>query len=134
MTVDLYIKKHRVIQDYLKEISGYIQSGTLDNAAAISDALNKMSGVLKMHLASEDESLYPTLLASKDAHVRIVTKSYMEEMGDLAKSYTEFATAFNTPSKIASNPSGFETKFEKIKYALHFRINREEKELYKLEP
>lgn len=133
MTADLYIEKHRIIQEYLKEISGFVQNGTIKNASSISDTINKMSGVIKMHLASEDKFLYPALLASKNAHVRAITKSYMDEMGDLAKAYMEFAGAFNTPAKILEKPAGFEEKFEKIKYALHFRINREEKELYKLE-
>ena len=130
MLTELYITKHRAIQSLLNEISVLIQNGIESSADKLSDSINRMTGVIKMHLASEDKHLYPLLLKSSDAKIRAITKNYMEEMGDLAKIYTDFAENYNTASKILSNKAGFETTFAKVKHALNYRINREEKELY----
>lgn len=130
MLTELYITKHRAIQSLLNEISVLVQNGIESSADKISDSINRMTGVIKMHLASEDKHLYPLLLKSSDAKIRAITKNYMEEMGDLAKIYTDFAESYNTASKILSNKTGFETTFSKVKHALNYRINREEKELY----
>ena len=96
MLTELYITKHRAIQSLLNEISVLIQNGIESSADKLSDSINRMTGVIKMHLASEDKHLYPLLLKSSDAKIRAITKNYMEEMGDLAKIYTDFAENYNT--------------------------------------
>lgn len=66
MNMDLYITKHRIIQDYLHQLTTLI-NGTLDrtNATLIAELINKTTGVLNMHLASEDSFVYPKLLESR---------------------------------------------------------------------
>ena len=55
MDMDLYVTKHRVIQDYLSQLTNLV-NGTIDkaNAPLIAELINKTTGVLTMHLASED--------------------------------------------------------------------------------
>ncbi|MGI5070774.1 hemerythrin domain-containing protein [Treponema pectinovorum] len=132
MNTDLYISKHRIVQEYLQTIDKLAKQGVKENAAEIALNINKMTGIIKMHLASEDKLLYPELLASKSENVKKITKQYMDEMGDLYKAYGNFAEEFRTPSKIEENSQKFVESFKAVEAALNTRIAREEKELYPL--
>ena len=104
MNMDLYITKHRIIQDYLHQLTTLI-NGTLDraNATLIAELINKTTGVLNMHLASEDSFVYPKLLESSDTRVRSITQRYMDEMTKIADAYLAFHKKYNTPSKILAD-------------------------------
>ncbi|MGI5058818.1 hemerythrin domain-containing protein [Treponema pectinovorum] len=132
MNTDLYISKHRIVQEYLQTIDKLAKQGVKEKAAEIALNINKMTGIIKMHLASEDKLLYPELLASKSENVKKITKQYMDEMGDLYKAYGNFAEEFRTPSKIEENSQKFVESFKAVEAALNTRIAREEKELYPL--
>ena len=131
MNMDLYITKHRIIQDYLHQLTTLI-NGTLDrtNATLIAELINKTTGVLNMHLASEDSFVYPKLLESSDTRVRSITQRYMEEMTKIADAYLAFHKKYNTPSKILADTAEFKQTFKKVRDALLLRMEREEKELY----
>ena len=131
MNMDLYITKHRIIQDYLHQLTTLI-NGTLDraNATLIAELINKTTGVLNMHLASEDSFVYPKLLESSDTRVRSITKRYMDEMTKIADAYLAFHKKYNTPSKILADTAEFKQTFKKVRDALLLRMEREEKELY----
>lgn len=131
MNMDLYITKHRIIQDYLHQLTTLI-NGTLDrtNATLIAELINKTTGVLNMHLASEDSFVYPKLLQSSDTRVRSITQRYMDEMTKIADAYLAFHKKYNTPSKILADTAEFKQTFKKVRDALLLRMEREEKELY----
>jgi len=123
MDMDLYITKHRVIQDYLRQLTDLV-NGTIEKTKAplIAELINKTTGVLNMHLASEDHFVYPK--------IRSITRSYMNEMTKIADSYLAFHKNFNTPSKILANTDEFKKTFKQVRDALLMRMDREEKELY----
>ena len=131
MNMDLYITKHRIIQDYLHQLTTLI-NGTLDrtNATLIAELINKTTVVLNMHLASEDSFVYPKLLQSSDTRVRSITQRYMDEMTKIADAYLAFHKKYNTPSKILADTAEFKQTFKKVRDALLLRMEREEKELY----
>ena len=131
MNMDLYITKHRIIQDYLHQLTTLI-NGTLDrtNATLIAELINKTTGVLNMHLASEDSFVYPKLLESSDTRVKSITQRYMDEMTKIADAYLAFHKKYNTPSKILADTAEFKQTFKKVRDALLLRMEREEKELY----
>jgi hypothetical protein len=133
MNTEMYILKHQYIRSYLEEISRTIKSGiTAQTAEQVANIVNKLNGVLLMHLASEDSFLYPELLSSKDEKTKQITRDYMTEMGNIAGKYTAFHSVYNTPSKIIDDVSGFCTQFSQLAAVLTTRMNREENELYKL--
>ena len=131
MNMDLYITKERLIQDCLHQLTTLI-NGTLDrtNATLIAELINKTTGVLNMHLASEDSFVYPKLLESSDTRVRSITQRYMDEMTKIADAYLAFHKKYNTPSKILADTAEFKQTFKKVRDALLLRMEREEKELY----
>ena len=131
MDMDLYITKHRVMQDYLRQLTNLV-NGTIDkaNAPLIAELINKTTGVLNMHLASEDHFVYPKLLKAGDTRVRSITQRYMDEMTKIADAYLAFHKKYNTPSKILADTAEFKQTFKKVRDALLLRMEREEKELY----
>jgi len=131
MDTELYVNKHVIMRGFLKDISD-IAEATIDRAAAmrISELINKLTGVLNMHLASEDSFVYPKLLEHPDNTIRTITRAYMDEMRSIAAAYTEFHTKYKTPSKLLADVEGFKASFKTIRDALILRMDREEKELY----
>ena len=131
MDMELYITKHRIIQDYLKRITELTSSPIArPEAQLIAEMINKMTGVLNMHLASEDNYVYPKLLKHPDEKIRSITQNYMKEMRGLSAAYTDFYKSYNTPSKITADPEGYKAAFKAVNEALTLRIKREESELY----
>ena len=131
MDTELYVNKHVIMRGFLKDISD-IAEATIDRAAAmrISELINKLTGVLNMHLASEDSFVYPKLLEHPDNTIRTITRAYMDEMRSIAAAYTEFHTKYKTPSKLLADVEGVKASFKTIRDALILRMDREEKELY----
>ena len=131
MDMALYVTKHCIIRDYLEQIRA-LAAHTIERVEAVSiaECINKMTGVLNMHLASEDSFVYPKLLEHNEEKIRSLTKSYMEEMRGLAAAYTDFHQKYNTPSKILADVEGFKAAFKVVRDALLLRMDREEKELY----
>lgn len=131
MNTDMYVAKHQVIRQELADLIKTASSGVNSTSAAqLAETVNKLTGVLKMHLASEDTLLYPELLKNPDEKVRTITREYMREVGNLSSAYTQFHDAYNTPSKITADTTGFVKKLNEINNALTLRMDREEKELY----
>ena len=131
MNLDLYLDKHAHIKEELSAISTLIDSKiTPDTAEQIADRINHLSGMLLMHLASEDKYLYPALLASNNSEIKTLTEKYMKEMGSIAASYTSLKEKYHTPSAILENTPEFITSAMAIIPAITERIAREENELY----
>src|SRR4030095_6659217 len=53
--------------------------------------LNRLLGLLRVHLAHEDIQLYPTLIASSDAEVVRTGQRHVDEMRGLASDFESFA-------------------------------------------
>jgi hemerythrin superfamily protein len=131
MNLDLYLDKHAHIKEELSSISTLLASGiSEDTAEKLADRINRLTGMLLMHLASEDKYLYPALLASHDEKVKTLTGKYMKEMGNIAASYTSFKEKYHTPSAILGSTSEFITSAQSIIRIIIERIAREEDELY----
>lgn len=100
------------------------------NAESIAKNLMGMSSVIKLHLAAEDQALYPALAKSPSANVAKIGKQFQDEMGCIAKVYIAFAAEWLTAAKIASKPDEFKNSANLVFKALHERIQKEETVLY----
>lgn len=133
MNLDLFLDKHKVILSLVSDIQNNISSAITENCAdTIASDINKLSGVLMMHLASEDKNLYPTALASDSEELRRTAKEYIDEMGNLMKIFDNFHKNFNTKSKILDNVNDFTLQAQKVTLAIEKRITKEESGLYKM--
>lgn len=102
------------------------------NAREISSVISKMSGILNVHLASEDKYLYPALQKNSDPAIRQTAMRFANEMGSLSTVYAAYRDKCMLASQIAENPEGFLTETSGILSALTTRFQKEDNDLYPL--
>jgi hypothetical protein len=93
--------------------------------------LSTFAGVLKLHLAMEDEGLYPSLSESVDAKIRDMARAFAVEMGSLAATFHAYNDRWTVPA-IAQQPEVFAQETRAVFRALADRIDRENNDLYPL--
>jgi methyl-accepting chemotaxis protein len=128
---DGYRRQHGELLSIVHRMVELFDGGTLAADGEPARALLvELTGKIRLHLAREDEKLYPALLAHSDPAVRAMTTRYIDEMGDLAAAYQQFAVAWPTALAISKNADEFERQARGVFGALGDRINRENQEFY----
>lgn len=95
------------------------------------DARRRLSNHIITHLKTEDWLLYPPLLASPDPMIAATARQFVEEMGGLAKAFTDFVASWDA-LKIEANWTGYCKETSGILDALMNRLIRENRELLPL--
>jgi hypothetical protein len=116
--------------DRLIGLADNYQAGT--PAVSILMQLNRLLGILRVHLAHEDVELYPGLMNSCDAHVARTATTYFAEMGGLATDLEYFSRHWSCSVSIAGNIDEFRFDLHELMLALAVRIERENRYLYPL--
>lgn len=126
-------RQHDAAEELVGKITELSRS-EIDAAVAyrIGLALTKLTGVLRIHFAHEDRSLYPSMMASRDSRVSDIAKQFQREMGGLAPIYEEFADRWKLSAAILADVDGFRRQSRAVFTALADRIRRENHELYPL--
>ena len=128
-----YQSQHTIIKTLCKQL---ISLGTIDEFTLDVDFVLKifstLDNVLSLHLQSEDENLYPQLLAHKDPEIRSISAAIQTELLETTQAYDAYKTKYSTKESIQSNPTHFVDDTKQIVEALLARINKEEAELYSL--
>jgi hypothetical protein len=130
---DNFRKQHAEILTIAREINALL-SDTLTPAAAaaIRALMSKLAGVVTLHLAMEDKSLYPKLTGHADTSVRAISQRYSDEMGSLAAAFGDYMKNWQTMSLILADPVAFSVDSKAVFNALSKRIHLENTELYTL--
>ena len=133
MDIHNLLRQHNEILELINKISAY-QSQELvkENAFEISKLLAQLSGIIKMHLASEDKYVYPVLMQQKNITIKTTAEVFVNEMGAFAKVFEEYKMRYLGASKIAENAAAFLSETEKVILALKDRIRKENLSLYPL--
>lgn len=91
----------------------------------------RMNHLLMVHLAKEDQYLYPHLQTNGAPRAASLAKRFSQEMGGLAAAYLSYTSQW-TAQRMAEDWPGFIADTRKIILALRQRILREERDLYPL--
>ncbi|WP_295995210.1 hemerythrin domain-containing protein [Rugamonas sp.] len=128
---DNFRKQHVEILTIAREINQQLGAVIAEeDATRIRRQLSKMHGLVGLHLAMEDKSLYPSMLLSKDQEARDLAQRYSQEMGDLAHGFEAYMKAWSNISLISASPEVFTEQTKAIFNALSKRIHRENTLLY----
>ena len=128
---DGFRRQHDDLLEIATAISAFLTpEKAASEAQQVRSLLSKLGGKLTMHLAMEDKSLYPNLLAKADASEKAVVQSFIEEMGGIAEAFGKYMSSWPSPSAIQDDPAGFVSQTSQIFSALSGRIDRENKQLY----
>lgn len=103
-----------------------------DHLGEITLRINKLAGQLNMHLMSEDNYLYPSLLRSRNARIRDIATRYNQEMGGLVAAFQEYKDRFNAPFKIKADGDAFVSQTKLVMDSIAHRIQKEDGQLYPL--
>ena len=128
MQTKIYREQHGRLRQILREMAAMDGSGSDD--LDIRRALGRLTGTVKIHLAGEDEGLYPRLLAHPDAAVRAKAREFQESMGGLAAAYVAFAEKWTNAALMRDDRAGFFRELDGIIDALTKRMDLEDRELY----
>ncbi|MCA1857494.1 hemerythrin domain-containing protein [Massilia oculi] len=130
MNIEKFKHQHTDILSSIARLRQLSHAGVAENAAAIAAQIVEVSGIIKLHLAVEDRSLYPALEASADTRLVNMSRAYRTEMQDIAQAYLGFAAKWNTARQVAREPEGFRRDANQVLRHLFERIKREDREFY----
>ena len=133
MDIKNLLRQHHEVLELIDKIGAYQQQEQVqENAFEISMLLAQLSGIIKMHLASEDKFVYPVLIKHHDTQIRNTAETFANEMGELAKIFEGYKMKYLGASKIAENATAFLLESRKVFSALKERIRKEDLSLYPL--
>lgn len=101
-------------------------------AVEITLMLARLTGILRIHLALEDEILYPALRNSPDPQIAAIGQRYWDEMGGLADTFLDFIDRWKRADALLANQERFRSESAAVFKALEKRIEREHHEVYPL--
>lgn len=99
-------------------------------AVEITLMLARLTGILRIHLALEDEILYPALRNASDPEMARTAERYWQEMGGLADAFLDFVDRWKRADRLLADQQAFRTEAAHVFAALGDRIEREHGEIY----
>lgn len=130
MNIDKFKHQHRDILDAIAALRTLVHTGIAPHAADIAQRIIAMSGLIKLHLAVEDRTLYPALEASGNAALARLSRHYRDEMDGIAGSYLAFASKWNMPRLLVEQPEVFRDEANHVLKLLYERMKKEDREFY----
>ncbi|CAN7546398.1 hemerythrin domain-containing protein [Duganella sp. LjRoot269] len=130
MNIDKFKHQHLDILGAIAALRPLVQTGIADHASDISQRIIAMSGIIKLHLAVEDNFLYPALEASGNHSLAHMSKRYRDEMNGIAGAYLAFASKWNTPRLLIEQPEVFRNEANQVLKTLYERMKKEDREFY----
>jgi hypothetical protein len=130
---DNFRKQHEEILALTRKVMDVLEGHIgPDSANQTRTLLSLLSGKVSLHLAMEDRSFYPALLASRDSELRELAEEYIDEMGLLAITFGDYLKKWSNAAAIVSNEAAFRSETLAIVSALGQRIARENRQLYEM--
>lgn len=125
-------RQHSEIEEALLTINQTISNNNIDkDATKIAKEISILSGKLRVHLTTEDSSMYPYLLETGNEQVKTLAKEFADEMGHISEAFMAYKDRFNTRTKIINNQEDFFKETKQIFKVLQERMDKEDKHLYK---
>lgn len=123
-------KQHAEMVELVRKIEPLLDPQKLVTAAGEARTLlSTLIGKLSLHLAVEDNSLYPRLKQHKDGKVRELATKFETEMSGVKPVVEAFSRKW-TESAIRTDPKAFCDETRKIFAVLGDRIQRENTQFY----
>jgi hypothetical protein len=129
--MDSFRRQHQEILGLVKELQPQLDVASLRrDAATVVTGLQRLAAMLKAHLALEDSTLYPKLMAHADPAVATTARRYQQEMGGLQTAFSNYIERWPTAPSIQQQPDLFLSQTQQVVTALLARVEREDNELY----
>jgi hypothetical protein len=102
-------RQHKELVRTATEMFGWLDAGKLRarGAGDVHRALSSLSGILKVHLAMEDRSLYPHLVNHHDLQLRTLALRFLDERARQRDRYEEYKTRWASAAAIEAGAERF---------------------------
>ena len=130
MNIDKFKHQHADIMSNISALRRLAQAGVAQNAADIARLIVSMSSTIKLHLAVEDQVLYPALQRGDNAELARMGRQYQSEMTSIASAYDAFARRWNTAEGVRRDAQGFRNEANVVLRRVFERMQREDREFY----
>lgn len=128
---DTYRKHHQELRGIADRISQVLDVAAITrDPANAAQAVRELFGKFSVHLALEDNSLYPRCLRDDDPRLRHLAQRFQAEMGDLGTRFDAYKKAWPGPLAISRDPAAFVADTVAVLDLLRARVQREENEFY----
>lgn len=129
----MYREQHANLLLLARQLDPMLEAAALARDARAARALvSRLAGGLRVHLAMEDQSLYPFLLASADANVREHARRFRDDLGRIRSGLAEYLARWPTARAVESEPATFVAHTRELLLAVATRVAREDGELFAL--
>src|SRR3954465_13932383 len=117
-------RQHKELARTGTEMFGWLDPAKLRarGAGDVHRALSSLSGILKVHLAMEDRSLYPNLVTHRDAGLRTLATRFLEERAALRQRYEEYKERWHSAALIETGAEEFVEETRQILAMLWTRL------------
>jgi hypothetical protein len=129
--IDNLTRQHGELFKVGTQMFGWLDVGKLQRGAGEAHrALSSLTGILNVHLAMEDRSLYPRLLEHEDAALRALARRFLDERGALREEFERYRAHFPSTAAIEAEPAAFVDETRVMLGMLWRRMKLEDDELH----
>ena len=130
MNIEKFKHQQADILSNISALRRLSQAGVARNAARIAGLIVRMSSTIKLHLAVEDQALYPALQRGANAELARMGQQYQEDMGPIAQAYDAFAKRWNRPESVRRDEQSFRDDANRVLRMVFERMHREDRDFY----
>lgn len=130
MNIDKFKHQHMDILGSISALRKLAHEGVARNATEIARLIVSMSSTIKLHLAVEDQALYPALQRGGNTELARMGAQYQRDMGPIAQTYEAFARQWNRPESVRHNEQGFRDDANRVLRMVFERMQRENRDFY----
>jgi hemerythrin HHE cation binding domain-containing protein len=107
--IDNLTRQHRELVRTATEMFGWLDADKLRarGAAEVYRALSSLSGILHVHLAMEDRSLYPNLVHHQDLQLRTLAVRFLAERTTLCRNFDDYRARWLSAAAIERDAERF---------------------------
>jgi hemerythrin-like domain-containing protein len=132
LLTEAFRSQHREILELVQELTAKLDAATIERDAThgIRGLLNVLAGKLTVHLALEDDALYPRMLQHRNPQIRERVANFIAEMGGIDDVFRQYLVRWPTAQLIQANSEAFVHDTNQVFEVLRLRMAREDNELY----
>lgn len=128
---DRFRAQHAVLVGIVTEMSALLDVELLaQDASRVRRLLSSLTGKLIVHLAIEDQSLYPVLLDGDDQKAKALAQQFKDEMSVIKAAFEKYVKKWPTAAAIQAEAAEFVRDTQVVFAALKERVEKENNELY----
>jgi Hemerythrin HHE cation binding domain len=126
-------RQHKDLTRVTMEIVPRLEPAELvADATPVRRSLKVLNGILKVHLAMEDQSFYPYLLSHRDHELRHMAEKFLDARDQIEGRFRAYVTRWLEAGAIEKDASGFVAATRQILMDLGTRMVQEDREFHPL--